>query len=78
MTTDTQEYDTMDQLCNKLDPSGEEDYVLSDGYNSVWIEVDSISVYIRKCGDSVIVELCETGHEDDSTLATCQATFPPN
>lgn len=67
----------MSELQNKLEPSGDEDYALTDGHDSVWIEVGTISVYIRRYDvGTVIVELCETGNEAESTLATCEASFP--
>ncbi len=59
---------------NPLEYVGETDYVLNPEFDSVWIEVDAVSVYIRRGGDGlVIVELCETGNEAESTLDTCQA-----
>lgn len=41
--------------------------------SSCWIEVDSVSVWIRRCGDSVIVELCRKGDEATSTIDTAEA-----
>lgn len=49
------------------------DYELDPDFSSCWVEVDTVSVWIRRAGDSVIVELCRTGEESTSTLDTAEA-----
>ena len=66
----------MTDFLNKLQPQGEEDYVLPDDWDSVWIEVGPIPVYIRRHDKGVIVELCKTGSEAEDALDTCQADNP--
>lgn len=40
------------------------DYTLAPGHDSVWISVNNISVYIRRTGEGVIVELSPKGKEE--------------
>ena len=50
------------------------DYILRDG-TSVWIEVDNISVYVRRTEDGVAVELFPLKGESQHQLDSCKASF---
>ena len=48
---------------------GDNDYVFDRELTSVWIEVEGVSIYIRKHEGEVVVEAYPVGQEDiDSTL----------
>jgi hypothetical protein len=48
---------------------GNSDYTLVDGFPSVWITVDGISVYVLRGKHGVSVSLFKKGDEDGNTLA---------
>ncbi len=63
----------------KRDPDTgvENDYTLRDEHPSVWITVDTISVYIRRTDEGVTVKLYPKGNEDDDpALDVAQAVAP--
>ncbi len=63
----------------KRDPDTgvENDYTLRDEHASVWITVDTISVYIRRTDEGVTVKLYPKGNEDDDpALDVAQAVAP--
>jgi hypothetical protein len=60
---------------NALELTSDEGDIYRMGERSVWIEVDSVSVWIRRSGNAVVVELCRTGDEAQDTLDTAQASL---
>ena len=53
----------------------ETDYELNDNYNSCWVTVGNISVYVRRTTDGVSVELLPRYKEDKSPISSAYATF---
>ena len=51
------------------------DYELNDDYNSCWVTVGNISVYVRRTTDGVSVELLPHYKEDKPPIAFTHATF---
>lgn len=53
------------------------DFILKEEANSVWITVDSISVYVRRStsGKAVAVDLYPVGMEMDDPICGTWATF---
>lgn len=48
---------------------GDSEYVLAEGETSVWIEVDGISLYIRRHDNEIAVSAYPVGQEaDDEAL----------
>jgi len=54
---------------------GDTDYELNDDYNSCWVTVGNISVYVRRTTDGVSVELLPQYKEDKPPIAFTHATF---
>jgi len=54
---------------------GDTDYELNDNYNSCWVTVGNISVYVRRTTDGVSVELLPHYKEDKPPIASAYATF---
>ena len=53
---------------------GEQDTELGDEFDSVWVGVGPLfSVYIRKAGPDLIVEVLARGLEDCDPIADCTA-----
>jgi len=51
------------------------DYRLSDGANSAWITVGTLSVYIYKTDEGVSVDIYPRYEGDGEALASCWALF---
>ena len=51
------------------------DYKLNEDYNSCWITVGNISVYVLRAADGVSVELFPCYQEAGSPIAATFATF---
>jgi len=51
----------------------DEDYVLPEERKSLWIEVDDVSIHIRRDGDGVVVDLLPKGDEMNVPLASATA-----
>lgn len=50
------------------------DYTLNEGYDSCWITVDNVSVYIRRTDEGdVIVELLPLHDEEGQMIDTAEA-----
>lgn len=62
-----------DALHDALQLISEDGDIYSMGEQSVWVQVDSVSVWIRRLGSDVVVELCRTGDENNNTLDTASA-----
>jgi hypothetical protein len=64
----------MDNVLEQVDFS---DFYLSADVTSVWITVDSISVYVRRStsGEAVAVDLYPVGMEMDDPICGTWATF---
>ena len=54
---------------------GDTEYELKDDYNSCWVTVGNISVYVRRTTDGVSVELLPHYKEDKPPIAFTHATF---
>ena len=48
---------------------------LSDGANSAWITVETLSVYICKTDEGVLVDIYPRYEEDGEALTSCWALF---
>lgn len=54
------------------------DYRLKPEYDSVWIGIDSIAVYVRRMNGQVVVELCPNNDEAAATVYdSCSAYLEP-
>ena len=53
-----------------LQKDSESEYTLSTPYNSVWITVDTLSVYIKRNDDNVSVSIYRRGFEDGESAIT--------
>ena len=51
------------------------DYELNDDYNSCWVTVGNISVYIHRTTDGVSAKLFPHFAEDKPPIASAYATF---
>ena len=58
-----------------LSQDGDEpsDYILNG--EACWITVDSLSIWVRRMGDGVAIDVCPHGHEGDQTIASAYACF---
>jgi len=54
---------------------GDIDYELNQEYQSCWITVNNISVYVLRTSDGVSVDLLPLGKEDKPPIASTYATF---
>jgi len=54
---------------------GDTDYELNEEYQSCWITVNNISVYICKTDEGVVVDLFPLHRETDESIAGTWATF---
>jgi len=62
-------------MSKALKREGDEDYVLKEEHDSVWITVDNISVNVLRRSYGVVVELYPLHKEADDSLHGCQALF---
>jgi len=51
------------------------DYTLDSDSESVWITVDTVSVYIRRQDEGVSVYLYPIGREDEDSIGETYATY---
>ena len=51
------------------------DYSLDSDSESVWITVDTVSVYIKRQDEGVSVYLYPTGHEDEDSIGETYALY---
>lgn len=47
----------------------------SDGYNSCWITVKNLSVYLKRTDEGVVVDIFVLGYEAEDPLASTYAFF---
>jgi len=52
-----------------------DDYILPEDKTSVWITVNTLSVYIRRTKDGVVVDLFPLDGERGAALASASARF---
>jgi hypothetical protein len=55
---------------------GDIDYELNQEYQSCWITVNNISVYVRRGDEGVAVALFPVQREAEEPIAATWATFP--
>lgn len=58
-----------------LKPASSTEYVLDEKAPAAWVQVDNISVYVRRNDEGVSVDLYPVGHEDAESLAGTWLTF---
>lgn len=51
------------------------DYKLHPRHTSVWITIKSISVYVKRTNERVVVDLYPRGREMENAMASCDACF---
>lgn len=54
---------------------GGSDYVLNADANSVWIEIGSLSVYIKRDDEGVSVDIYPTGDEMNNAIVSTWAEY---
>ena len=59
-----------------LEKESESDYILKPETNSVWITVDTLSVYIIRTPLGVVVDVFEIGDEMAESLGGTYVLFP--